>query len=731
MSSLPKNRKSYNNYINNSLKKFPLERYLKNDLTKENNKNNKKKNILNSINSQSKDRLLSKNLNNLNNSVNYIKGNDSFNKKKKENQKNKLHKNGHYNWKLKLLNNIHQSMNNSLREKKIDILYPQIKSIHKNNSKNKDMNLSQKININFLSPFIKNKNEKTKEKIKNKKMENISDSYRSKTPIIIKNIENNSKTVNRSYNTNSRPKKNKYKNSLLYSGANLNINNLIKKKNLVLKKIRNVIFQSNNIFSQYKPKKKNKFLINQESLKLRQTLLNPILNKEIDNNENINIELNKNDDSKYFIEIHPKIIQQQETEKLKKDKSGNEISPLTTNSTNMNMLLNNNSIANNLRYSSSDIITSVVLKPQQLNQFNSNSTIFNNNINYNNCDSNAQLNLNIYSSRSLNNNRNILKENSKNYILPNDSFKMNNKSHNNKIPEFKGKKIKCIHDISKTGLSGDEKKVNQDRDFIFHNFVSGFENIFMGVCDGHGLFGHEISEYIKENLPMDLNRIIKSKKLDINKDDLSKVLIDTFEMENNSLLRNKQIDSDLSGSTCVSVIYTPQKLIIANLGDSRCVLGKKINSEWKYENLSRDHKPDVKEEADRIRKAGGRIRPMIDEDGCFVGPMRVYMKDKDMPGLAMTRSFGDYLASIAGTISIPEIKEHILTEEDKFIILASDGLFEFISSDEVGNIIKGFYEKDDIVGCCEFLYKESYRKWIQEEEDTVDDITIILVFFEE
>ena len=256
MSSLPKNRKSYNNYINNSLKKFPLERYLKNDLTKENNKNNKKKNILNSINSQSKDRLLSKNLNNLNNSVNYIKGNDSFNKKKKENQKNKLHKNGHYNWKLKLLNNIHQSMNNSLREKKIDILYPQIKSIHKNNSKNKDMNLSQKININFLSPFIKNKNEKTKEKIKNKKMENNSDPYRSKTPIIIKNIENNSKTVNRSYNTNSRPKKNKYKNSLLYSGANLNINNLIKKKNLVLKKIRNVIFQSNNIFSQYKPKKR-------------------------------------------------------------------------------------------------------------------------------------------------------------------------------------------------------------------------------------------------------------------------------------------------------------------------------------------------------------------------------------------------------------------------------------------------------------------------------------------
>ena len=230
---------------------------------------------------------------------------------------------------------------------------------------------------------------------------------------------------------------------------------------------------------------------------------------------------------------------------------------------------------------------------------------------------------------------------------------------------------------------------------------------------------------------MDLNRIIKTRKLDLNKDDLSEVIINTFIMENNSLLRNKQIDSDLSGSTCISVIYTPQKLIIANLGDSRCVLGKNKNGNWEFENLSRDHKPNIKEEADRIIKSGGRIRPMIDEDGYFVGPLRVYMKDKELPGLAMTRSFGDYFASIAGTISIPEIREHILMPEDKFFILASDGLFEFISSEEVGNIVKKYYEKNDVVGCCEYLYKESYRKWIVEEEDTVDDITIILVFFED
>ena len=723
MSSLPKNKKSYIN-INNSLKKLPLERYSKNDISKENKNKKQRSLLLKSINSKSKDRIISKKLNN---SANNIKSNNSFNKIEKVihkdsfNIKNKFYKNNHYNDKFRCLknNNIHPNANNSVREKKIDIFNSKIKL---NNSKNKDLNFSQNMNVNTLSPFlIKNKSDRSKEKYKFKKIENNADSYRSKTPIIVKNIDNNPKSLNRNYNSSKNRKginNNKHISNLLY-GANININNLIKKENNALRNVRNEIFQSNNIFSKYKPKKKSRLVIQQEKLHLKQTLLNPLIFKEKNKNENINQNENTNN---YFVEIHPKIIQQKETEKLKTDKSGNEILPLTTNSTNINMQLNNTSTINNLKSSNSDMINSAVIKPQ-FNNSNNNSKIYISN------DSNTHLNLNIYSSRSLNNNKNFLKDNNNS----NNTNSLLNETFNiNKITsEFKGKKIKCIHDISKTGLSGDEKKVNQDRDFIFHNFVSGFENIFMGVCDGHGFFGHEISEFIKENLPMDLNRIIKSKKLDLNKDDLSKVLIETFKMENESLKRYKQIDSDLSGSTCVSVIYTPKKLIIANLGDSRCVLGTKNKNEWKYINLSRDHKPDIKEEADRIKKKGGRIRPMIDEDGNFVGPMRVYMKDKDMPGLAMTRSFGDNFASIAGTICEPEIKEHILVPEDKFIVLASDGLFEFISSEEVGNIVKGYYEKNDIVGCCEYLYKESYRKWLCEEEDTVDDITIILVFFED
>ncbi len=71
---------------------------------------------------------------------------------------------------------------------------------------------------------------------------------------------------------------------------------------------------------------------------------------------------------------------------------------------------------------------------------------------------------------------------------------------------------------------------------------------------------------------------------------------------------------------------------------------------------------------------------MREEDGDSIGPLRGYMKDKEMPGLAMIRSFGDYFGI---TIYEPEATKHILSEEDKFIVITSDGLYEFIQSERV------------------------------------------------
>jgi len=296
--------------------------------------------------------------------------------------------------------------------------------------------------------------------------------------------------------------------------------------------------------------------------------------------------------------------------------------------------------------------------------------------------------------------------------------------------------IKDILPYTHVGFDGEEpKENNQDNYFIYKNFMNNKDYIYMSVCDGHGVEGHFVSDFIKETLPYDMSENLK--KMDIltenemMKNKIYQIIKETFIIANEKLVDNEEINSLFSGSTCVSVIYTPEKLIVPNIGDSRAVLGRLINkenNEYKAINLSRDHKPTEKDEAQRIIENNGRIKPFT-EDGEFVGPERVWIMEEEVPGLAMTRSFGDRVAATVGVMSEPEIKEFDFDENDKFMIIASDGIWEFISSQECVNMIKDFYDKNDLKGCCEFLYQESSKRWLKEEE-VIDDTTLILVFFE-
>ena len=292
--------------------------------------------------------------------------------------------------------------------------------------------------------------------------------------------------------------------------------------------------------------------------------------------------------------------------------------------------------------------------------------------------------------------------------------------------------VKSIESLCKKGFAGPGiKKTNQDNFFIFNNFNNNSNYIFMGVCDGHGLFGQDISSYLVSNLPQNLNKDIINKNiknLSTEKlQNLSTILESTFVQTNINLNTDERIDATYSGSTCVTVLFTPTRLICINVGDSRCVMGKFSNNKWYSKNLTRDQKPSEPDEMDRIIAAGGKVEAYRDNDGNFVGPERVWKKEGDVPGLAMSRSFGDEVAHTVGVIVNPEIDEYQLLNEDKFIILASDGIWEFISSEEVVNIVKDFYLENNIEGALTCLYNEASKRWIMEEE-IIDDITIILVF---
>lgn len=93
----------------------------------------------------------------------------------------------------------------------------------------------------------------------------------------------------------------------------------------------------------------------------------------------------------------------------------------------------------------------------------------------------------------------------------------------------------------------------------------------------------------------------------------------------------------------------------------------------------------------------------------------------------MSRSLGDRVAHSVGVSCDPEINEVILNENDNIIILASDGVWEFLSNNEVAKVVTPYFEKEAPEAAANALVKAAYKKWTEEEE-VVDDITAVVIF---
>ena len=286
-----------------------------------------------------------------------------------------------------------------------------------------------------------------------------------------------------------------------------------------------------------------------------------------------------------------------------------------------------------------------------------------------------------------------------------------------------GKPIKKhlkINECTKAGCSGPGiVKTNQDAYFVKENFLKNSEYYFIGVCDGHGEQGHVVSNYVINKLPNAIQ--------DLSNENIT----EAFKKINKEIYSNSKMDSNMSGTTVVSLILTPNNIISVNLGDSRASLFRYENGIYYCRNLSRDHKPSEPDESRRIVNSGGRVKKCYDEEHKrFIGPDRVWMKNKEEPGLAMTRSLGDKIAHNIGVSDEPEFKTFTYDGTEKYIIIASDGLWEYVSGDQCINIVKPFYEEGkDSKEAALALTKEAFRKW-KRKEVAIDDITVIVIFFD-
>ncbi|KAK8654413.1 hypothetical protein V6N13_128381 [Hibiscus sabdariffa] len=232
---------------------------------------------------------------------------------------------------------------------------------------------------------------------------------------------------------------------------------------------------------------------------------------------------------------------------------------------------------------------------------------------------------------------------------------------------------------------------------------------FYGVFDGHG--GPEAAAYMRRNaLRLFFEDANFPQSCEVDDDFLEGVensIRKSFLLADLALADDCTVNSS-SGTTALTALIFGRLLMVANAGDCRAVLCRKGEAI----DMSEDHRPIYPSERRRVEELGGFI-----DDGYLNGV------------LSVSRALGDWdmkfpKGSSSPLIAEPEFRQVVLTEDDEFLIIGCDGIWDVMSSQHAVSIVRrGLRRHDDPEQCARDLVMEALRR------NTFDNLTVIVVCF--
>ena len=248
------------------------------------------------------------------------------------------------------------------------------------------------------------------------------------------------------------------------------------------------------------------------------------------------------------------------------------------------------------------------------------------------------------------------------------------------------KKTDFIKGYAYSTSKGNIRDYNEDtitaRKIIDPKDKNNYFYIF-AIYDGHG--GNGCSIYLKNNLYKNITDCSMSE------------LRNAINLTEENFLEYEGVNqygelADTSGSCASIVLIKNKKCIIANVGDSRCVLFK--NKRLFF--ATKDHKPNSHSEKRRIELAGGSVFQSSAIIPLYQNGKMIEMPWRVNPGrLSVSRTFGDieikeekFGGKKNVVIATPDIVEFELNDQFNFLVIACDGIFDVLSNLEILECIK-------------------------------------------
>ena len=223
---------------------------------------------------------------------------------------------------------------------------------------------------------------------------------------------------------------------------------------------------------------------------------------------------------------------------------------------------------------------------------------------------------------------------------------------------------------------------------------------YFGLFDGHS--GKEVGLYLMQNLHKIISQELKNNINIDNSETIKQIVINSFEKIDDEI-NSKNFKNETGSTGTILLLFrdknspSGKSLLCANIGDSKAYLITK--SEMKL--ITKDHKCNDANEVKRIRDSGG-----------------IVFRERVFGTLMLTRSFGDKEMKKYGVLSIPDIFIKNIEENDIFVIIASDGVWDVVEEEEIFKMSKDNISSNDFSNKIVNLAKE---------RDTHDNISCIVI----
>lgn len=308
--------------------------------------------------------------------------------------------------------------------------------------------------------------------------------------------------------------------------------------------------------------------------------------------------------------------------------------------------------------------------------------------------------------------------------------------------------------VCQCGWYPDEVHENQDAMCLVPALGGYNEQLFLGVFDGHGKGGEKVAYAAKDAVPKYVAEFREKGTLPTfgpagapMPPAGTSAYEKAFTHTNAEVTRKLRQAANFAGSTAVTAFFVTDAVHVANVGDSRAIMGtdQGAGKPWAVYELTKDQTVFREDERARIREeAAAPVQfatlgmmygeePFSEDFGTesielAADPPRVFIQGQPCPGTAFTRSIGDVVGKSVGICARPEMHSCALTSEHKCVVLCSDGVFEFMPNEEVLEVAQR--HMPDATSAAKELVETSFQRWVDADEGRTDDITAIVVYLD-